>query len=72
MMKTSMLQSYQGPSDPMLRSNAIEGYTQVSRVGEQVINCFGTQPRSECPPLSSNHAFRSMLTAVCPPMLARS
>ena len=24
----------------MLRSNAIEGYTQVSRVGEQVINCF--------------------------------
>ena len=40
MMKTSMLQSYQGPSDPMLRSNAIEGYTQVSRVGEQVINCF--------------------------------
>jgi hypothetical protein len=47
MMKTSMLQSYQGPSDPMLRSNAIEGYTQVSRVGEQVINCFGTQPHSE-------------------------
>ena len=40
MMKTSMLQAYQGPSDPMLRSNAIEGYTQVSRVGEQVINCF--------------------------------
>jgi len=40
MMKTSMLQSYQGPSDPMLRSNAVEGYTQVSRVGEQVINCF--------------------------------
>ena len=26
--------------DPMLRSNAIEGYTQVSRVGEQVVNCF--------------------------------
>jgi len=40
MMTTSMLQSYQGPSDPMLRSNAVEGYTQVSRVGEQVINCF--------------------------------
>lgn len=40
MMKTSMLQSYQGPSDPMLRSNAIEGYTQVSRVGEQIINAF--------------------------------
>lgn len=40
MMSTSMLQAYQGPSDPMLRSNAIEGYTQVSRVGEQVVNCF--------------------------------
>jgi hypothetical protein len=24
----------------MLKSNAIEGYTQVSRVGEQVVNCF--------------------------------
>lgn len=40
MMMNSMLQSYQGPSDPMLRSNAVEGYTQVSRVGEQVVNCF--------------------------------
>lgn len=40
MMKTSMLQAYQGPSDPQLRSNAIEGYTQVSRVGEQVVNAF--------------------------------
>ena len=45
-----MLQSYQGPSDPMLRSNAVEGYTQVSRVGEQVVNCFGTrQLRSKTP-----------------------
>lgn len=40
MMSTSMLQSYQGPSDPLLRSNAVEGYTQVSRIGEQVINAF--------------------------------
>ena len=40
MMTTSMLQSYQGPSDSLLRSNAVEGYTQVSRVGEQVVNCF--------------------------------
>lgn len=39
-MKTSMFQSYQGPTDPMLRSNAVEGYTQVSRIGEQVVNCF--------------------------------
>jgi len=34
------LQSIQGPTDPMLRSNAIEGYTQVSRIGESVINSF--------------------------------
>ena len=27
-------------TDPMLRSNAIEGYTQVSRIGESVINSF--------------------------------
>ena len=40
MMMSSTLQSYQGPSDPMLRSSAVEGYTQVSRVGEQVVNCF--------------------------------
>ena len=58
MMKTSMLQSYQGPSDPMLRSNAVEGYTQVSRVGEQVINCFGTQPCSEQQPLFEQSRFQ--------------
>ena len=40
MMATSMLQAYQGPSDPLLRSNAVEGYTQVGRVGEQVVNAF--------------------------------
>ena len=40
MMMSSALQSYQGPSDPLLRSSAVEGYTQVSRVGEQVVNCF--------------------------------
>ena len=35
-----MLQSYQGPTDSALRSNAVEGYTQVSRIGESVINSF--------------------------------
>ena len=45
MMISPMLQSYQGPTDSALRSNAVEGYTQVSRIGESVINCFGTQPR---------------------------
>ena len=34
------LQSIQGPSDDVLRNNAVEGYTQVSRVGEVVINTF--------------------------------
>jgi hypothetical protein len=40
MMVSSMVQSYQGPTDTALRSNAAEGYTQVSRIGESVINCF--------------------------------
>jgi len=39
-MVSSMVQSYQGPTDTALRSNAAEGYTQVSRIGESVINCF--------------------------------
>ena len=39
-MVSSMVQSYQGPTDTALRSNAVEGYTQVSRIGESVINCF--------------------------------
>ena len=39
-MSSYNLQSIQGPSDDSLRNNAVEGYTQVSRVGEVVINCF--------------------------------
>lgn len=39
-MSSYQIQSVQGPSDAGLRSNAIEGYTQVSRIGETVINCF--------------------------------
>jgi len=35
-----MFQSFQGPTDSSLRSNAVEGYSQVSRIGEQVLNCF--------------------------------
>jgi len=54
MMRTSMPQSYQGPSDPLLRSNAIEGYTQVGRVGEQVVNAFGTLPFNTAGLLSFN------------------
>jgi len=34
------LQSVQGPSDSSLRNNAVEGYTQVSRIGEVVVNAF--------------------------------
>lgn len=35
-------QSYQGPTDPNLRHSEIEGYQPVSRIGEIVINSFGT------------------------------
>jgi len=34
------LQSIQGPSDAMLKNNSLEGYTQVSRIGEVVVNAF--------------------------------
>jgi hypothetical protein len=40
MMISPMTQSYQGPTDTALRSNAVEGYSQVSRIGESVINSF--------------------------------
>jgi len=33
-------QNYQGPTDTALRSSNISGYSQVSRIGEQVINAF--------------------------------
>ena len=33
-------QTYQGPTDPVLRHSEIEGYQPVSRIGEVVINCF--------------------------------
>ena len=45
-----MLQSYQGPTDSALRSNAVEGYTQVSRIGESVINAFGARTHSNPAP----------------------
>ena len=48
-MVSPMVQSYQGPTDPALRSNAVEGYTQVSRIGESVINAFGTRTRHARP-----------------------
>ena len=38
--QTPFLQSFQGPSDGALRGNAVAGYTQVSRVGESVVNAF--------------------------------
>lgn len=33
-------QSVQGPSDPFLRRNELEGYQPVSRIGEIVLNAF--------------------------------
>lgn len=38
----SQFQSVQGPTDPQLRHSEIEGYQPVSRIGEVVINAFGT------------------------------
>ena len=33
-------QSFTGPGDRGLRSNEVEGYQPVSRIGEVVMNCF--------------------------------
>lgn len=37
-------QSYAGPGDKGLRNTEIEGYQPVSRIGEVVMNAFGTRP----------------------------
>lgn len=39
---TYQFQGVQGPTDPALTHNAVEGYQPVSRIGEVVINAFGT------------------------------
>jgi hypothetical protein len=39
---TYQFQGVQGPTDPLLTHNAVEGYQPVSRIGEVVINAFGT------------------------------
>ena len=66
----TMFQSIQGPSDSGLRSNQIEGYTQVSRVGEQVINAFGAHSETKhagrqlsTPPTLTFHVFVSQSMA---------
>lgn len=38
---TYQFQGVQGPTDPILTNNAVEGYNPVSRIGEVVINAFG-------------------------------
>lgn len=35
-------QAYAGPGDKGLRHNELEGYQPVSRIGEVVMNSFGT------------------------------
>jgi hypothetical protein len=40
-------QSIQGPADPTLPRSEIEGYQPVSRIGEVVVNAFGTQCSAE-------------------------
>lgn len=37
---TYQFQGVQGPTDPLLTHNAVEGYQPVSRIGEVVINAF--------------------------------
>ena len=46
---THQFQGIQGPTDPQLPMTELEGYQPVSRIGEVVINSFGT--RMPPPPL---------------------
>tara|TARA_X000001036_G_scaffold130883_2_gene123746 strand:+ start:1568 stop:1732 length:165 start_codon:yes stop_codon:yes gene_type:complete len=39
-------QTFAGPGDKGLRNNELEGYQPVSRIGEIVMNAFGTHPFS--------------------------
>ena len=48
---TYQFQGVQGPTDPMLTHNAVDGYQPVSRIGEVVINAFGTLRFIGTPPL---------------------
>ena len=41
-MSSRGFQSLQGPTDSSLKHSEIEGYQPVSRIGEVVINSFGT------------------------------
>lgn len=47
-------QSYAGPGDKGLRNTELEGYQPVSRIGEVVMNSFGTRLISLLP---SAHPF---------------
>jgi hypothetical protein len=55
---TYQFQGVQGPTDPMLTHNAVEGYQPVSRIGEVVINAFGTLQLIR-------HQFQSLSALLC-------
>ena len=55
-------QSYQGPSDPMLKSSELEGYQPVSRIGEVVVNAFST-PRLALSPVPLAQWPRTYMSA---------
>lgn len=53
----------------MLRSNAIEGYTQVSRIGESVINAFGTHAITTQPWPTHNTSHTAVRAIQSSPLL---
>tara|TARA_B110001452_G_scaffold209540_1_gene179845 strand:- start:8495 stop:8659 length:165 start_codon:yes stop_codon:yes gene_type:complete len=43
-------QSYMGPGDKNLPNSEVTGYQPVSRIGEVVMNAFGTPPQTPAHP----------------------
>ena len=64
-------QAYAGPGDRAFRNNELEGYQPVSRIGEVVMNSFGTRLCSN-PLLQTAHSFCTILTGASLSQLTRT
>ena len=63
-MSSRGFQSLQGPTDPSLKHSEIEGYQPVSRIGEVVINSFGTPITTQTNTHTLTYDAAKMLTCV--------
>ena len=70
---STKFQSFIGPSDPTLRRSEIEGYQPVSRIGEIVVNAFGTPgPRFAWAQRLTRLSARQSMATSSPPSTSTS